>query len=75
MPRKKKEGRERNASGKRSALLRGVSSKRLIVDETAPIYHVGTAAEYPPMHFVVSDEDIECRYEQTMLMLAAMKSF
>lgn len=54
---------------------RGVSKKRMIVDDSAPIYHVGTAEEYPPMHFVVSDNDIECRYEQTMLMLATLRHF
>ena len=27
------------------------------------------------MHFVVSDNDMECRYEQTMLMLATLKHF
>ena len=54
---------------------RGLSHKRVIVDESAPIYHVGEAEEYPPMHFVVSDNDMECRYEQTMLMLATLKHF
>jgi len=56
-------------------LERGVSKKRVIVDESAPLYHVGCAKEYPPMHFVVSDNDMECRYEQTMLMLATLKHF
>lgn len=54
---------------------RGVSDKRVIVDDSAPIYHVGTSVEYPPMHFVVSDNDMACRYEQTMLMLATLKHF
>lgn len=54
---------------------RNVSSKRLIVDKSAPIYHVGTAEAYPPMHFVVSDNDMECRYEQTMLMLSTLRHF
>ncbi len=54
---------------------RNVSYKRLIVDDSAPIYHVGTAKEYPPMHFVVSDNDMACRYEQTKLMLATLKHF
>lgn len=54
---------------------KGVSPKRVIIDDSAPLYHVGTAKEYPPMHFVVSDNDMECRYEQTMLLLAALKHF
>jgi len=53
----------------------GVSEKRLIIDERAPMYHIGTAEEYPPMHFVVSDNDRPCRYEQTMLVLATLKHF
>ena len=54
---------------------RGVARQRLIVDDSAPLYHVGTSEEYPPMHFVVSDNDMACRYEQTMLMLATLKHF
>ena len=54
---------------------RHVSPKRVIIDDSAPIYHVGTAEEYPPMHFVVSDNDMACRYEQTKLMLATLKHF
>ena len=54
---------------------RNVSKKRVIVDDSAPIYHVGTSEEYPPMHFVMSDNDIECRYEQLMLMLATLRHF
>ena len=53
----------------------GVSKERVIIDESAPLYHVGTSEEYPPMKFVVSDNDMECRYEQTMLMLATLKHF
>lgn len=54
---------------------RGFDPRRVIVDETAPLYYIGTAKEYPPMHFVVSDNDMECRYEQTMLILATLKHF
>ena len=52
---------------------RGIDSRRIIVDEAAPLYHIGDAAEYPPMHFIVSDNDIANRYEQTMLVLGTMK--
>lgn len=54
---------------------RNLSPKRVIIDDSAPIYHVGTAEEYPPMHFVVSDNDMACRYEQTKLMLATLENF
>jgi len=53
----------------------GLSSRRVVADERSPIYHVGTSESYLPMHFVVSDNDMECRYEQTMLMLASLKHF
>ena len=53
----------------------GKDSRRLIVDETAPMYFVGTADEYAPMLFIVADDDMFGRYEQTMLMLSGMKHF
>ena len=53
----------------------GVDSRRVIVDETSPLWHIGTAERYPRMHFVVSDNDMEGRYEQTMLVLATLKHF
>ena len=53
----------------------GKDSRRLIVDETAPMYFVGTAREYAPMLFIVADDDMFGRYEQTMLMISGMKHF
>ncbi len=53
----------------------GIDSRRVIVDETAPLYHIGTEKEYPPMRFLVSDDDMQNRYEQTMLVLSTMKHF
>lgn len=52
---------------------RGFDPKRVIVDDAAPLYHIGELTDVPPMHFVVSDHDIENRYEQTMLVLSTMK--
>lgn len=54
---------------------RGVDSKRVIIDETAPLYYVGLEKSYPPMRFIVSDQDIRGRYEQTMLMLSVLSDF
>lgn len=53
----------------------GVDSRRVIVDETAPMYYVGTSESYPPMRFIVSDNDMRNRYEQTVLMLSTLKHF
>lgn len=53
----------------------GLDSRRLIVDETAPLYFVGTQPDVPPMLFLVADNDMENRYEQTMLLLSTLKHF
>lgn len=55
---------------------KGYNSKDVVVDETAPIYFLGKhGVEASPMLFIVSDNDMTCRYEQTMLMIATMKHF
>ncbi len=53
----------------------GVDPRRVIVDETAPLYHIGREEKYPPMRFIVSDNDMRNRYEQTMLTLSTMTHF
>lgn len=54
---------------------RGIDSRRIIVDETSPLYFVGCDPIYAPMLFIVSDQDMENRYEQTMLMLSTLRHF
>ncbi len=54
---------------------KGIDGRRVIIDETAPLYHVGTSETYAPMQFLVSDNDIDCRYEQIMLIMSTMKHF
>ena len=55
---------------------RGIDSRRIIVDETAPLFFIGkNGSNCAPMRFLVSDNDIENRYEQTMLVLSTMKHF
>ena len=53
----------------------GIDSKRVIVDERAPLYFVGLQETYSPMLFLVSDNDMQNRYEQTMLMLSTLKHY
>ena len=53
----------------------GIDNRRVIVDETAPLYHVGLAEKYPPMLFIVSDNDMENRLEQTQLMISTLRHF
>ena len=54
---------------------KGLDSRRVIIDESAPLYHIGEAKEYSPMLFTVSDNDMKNRYEQTMLVLSTLKHF
>ena len=54
---------------------RGIDSRRVIIDDSAPLYHIGTAEEYPPMAFVVSDNDMKNRFEQTQLVLSTLRHF
>lgn len=55
---------------------RGIDTRRLIVDEAAPLYHIGAdGTDCPDMLFLVSDGDMENRYEQTMLVLSTLKHF
>ena len=53
----------------------GEDPRSIVVDETAPLYHVGKATAYAPMLFLVSEDDMENRYEQTMLMISTLKHF
>ena len=53
----------------------GVDGKRIIVDETAPLYHIGLAEKYSPMLIIVSDDDMKNRYEQTQLVVSTLKHF
>ena len=54
---------------------RGIDPKRVIVDEIAPLYFVGMAERYSPMLFIVSDNDMVGRYEQTKLMVKTLCHF
>lgn len=54
---------------------RGIDSRRVIIDEMSPLYYVGMDEKYPPMLIIVSDNDMENRYEQTMLLISTLKHF
>ena len=54
---------------------REIDDRRIIVDESAPLYHVEADKNYPRMRFIVSDNDMQNRFEQTMLMLSTLKHF
>ena len=54
---------------------RGVDSRRIVVDEASPLYHIDDSRSYPPMLVIVSDKDMKNRYEQTMLLMSTLKHF
>ena len=54
---------------------RGFDTRKLVVDEAAPLYYVGDIAEYPPMLFILADNDMKNRAEQTELLLSTMNHF
>ncbi len=54
---------------------RGIDTRRVMIDDSAPLYHVGAAEKYPPMLIIVSDDDMENRYEQTMLLMSTFRHF
>lgn len=55
---------------------RGLDSRRVIIDETAPLYFVGMGStQCAPMLILVSDQDMENRYEQTVLLISTLKHF
>ncbi len=48
---------------------------RVLVDEGAPMYYIDGLQKYPPMVFIVSDNDMPNRYEQTKLMVSILKNY
>lgn len=54
---------------------KGIDSRRIIVDETAPLWYVGLAEKYPPMLFTWSDNDMMGRPEQLLLLLKTLEHF
>ena len=54
---------------------RGFERRRVMIDDAAPIYYVGEAAEYPPMLFTEASSDLVNRKEQTDLLFSTLKHF
>ena len=53
----------------------GIDTRRIIVDQTAPLYFVGMEDHYSPMLFLAADHDMENRLEQTELMMSTLRHF
>lgn len=52
---------------------RGEDSRRCIIDEAAPLYHIREYNNQPPMMIFCADHDMPNRYEQTLLLLGTLK--
>lgn len=52
---------------------RGFDSRRVIIDETAPIYHITAGRNYAPMLIITAENDMRNRAEQTALMISTLK--
>lgn len=52
---------------------RGVDSRRVIIDDSAPIYHITAGRDYAPMQIFVAENDMRNRFEQTQLMISTLK--
>ena len=54
----------------------GMDHRRVIVDDTAPLFWVGAHEEpLSRMLFLVADDDMTNRFEQTVLMLSTLRAF
>lgn len=53
----------------------GYDSRRIIVDESAPIYFVDETTDFPNIFIFVADNDMPCRYEQTQMFLKTLEMF
>lgn len=54
---------------------RGLDSRRVIIDETAPLYHIGLQKALPPIQIYVAEHDMENRIEQNQLLLSTLRHF
>lgn len=52
---------------------RGIDSRKCIVDESAPLYHIDEYNNQPPMLIFCADNDMVNRYEQTQLLIGTLK--
>ena len=52
---------------------RGIGTHRVLVDDAAPLYYVDDAKDIKPIFINVADNDIPCRYEQTLMFMKALE--
>jgi dipeptidyl aminopeptidase/acylaminoacyl peptidase len=54
---------------------RGMDTRKVVIDDAAPIYHIGENLIEAPMMILVADHDIPNRLEQTYLVCSTLKNF
>ena len=54
---------------------RGIDTRRVLIDEAAPIFHICDNRCYAPMQIIVSDNDMANRYQQTELLVNTLNIF
>ena len=54
---------------------KGFDTKRIMVDEAAPVYYLDAGMEFPNVLIIVSDHDMPCRYEQNMMFLKTLEMY
>lgn len=54
---------------------RGIDTRRVIVDDSASLYHITGERCYAPMQILFAENDMQNRPEQTRLLVSTMKHF
>lgn len=54
---------------------RGINTKRIMVDDAAPVYFINENTVFPNMYIIVSDNDMACRLEQNLMFLKTLEMF
>ncbi|GAB2608696.1 alpha/beta hydrolase [Pseudactinotalea suaedae] len=54
---------------------RGLDTRRVVVDEAAPLFHIGPGTAAAPTLVLLAGDDIPGRREQTDLMLATLRTY
>ncbi len=54
---------------------RGLDTRRIIVDEAAPVYHITENSDFPNMLIFTADNDMPCRYEQNLMFIRTLRHF
>ena len=54
---------------------KGINTKRIVIDEAAPIYYINENTVFPNVFIIVADNDMACRLEQNQMFLKTMEVF